>query len=294
MKKRKGIVLAGGSGTRLNPITTIMSKQMLQVYDKPMIYYPISTLMLAGIKEILIISTPEHLPLFKILIQNIGNIGVNFSYTIQENPGGIAESLILAENFLNGSSCALILGDNLFYGNGLSKLLQEANDAKYGAQIFSYNVKNPNQYGVIKFNKDKKVISIVEKPTVFVSNLAVTGLYFYDEKACDFAKKLNTSARGELEITDLNIKYIENNDLTVVNLNRGYAWLDTGTPEGLLDSANFIATIERRQGIKISCLEEIAWRKSWISDKDLKKLPSVNIDSDYGNYLKSIIANEVD
>ena len=294
MKKRKGIVLAGGNGTRLHPITTVMSKHLLQVYDKPMIYYPISTLMLAGIKEILIISTPQHLPLFKELIKKIGNIGVNFKYKIQENPRGIAESLILAESFLDGAPSALILGDNLFYGNGFSKLLQEANKAEFGAQIFSYNVKNPNQYGVIKFNEDKKIISIVEKPKNYVSNLAVTGLYFYDANASKFAHTLKPSARGELEITDLNLQYIKNNDLKAINLNRGYAWLDTGTTEGLLDSANFIATIERRQGIKISCLEEIAWRKSWISNEDFKKLPSVNLKSDYGKYLKSIIENEID
>ena len=294
MKKRKGIVLAGGSGSRLSPITNVISKQLLQVYDKPMIYYPISTLMLAGIREILIISTPEHLPLFKLLIEGIGNIGITFEYQVQYKPRGIAESIILAENFLNGCPCALILGDNLFYGNSFSDLLEEANEAAHGAQIFSYSVKNPNQYGVLKFDKDHKVLSIVEKPKVFVSNLAVTGLYFYNSDCVKYAKDLKPSKRGELEITDLNIKYINDDSLKIVNLNRGYAWLDTGTTEGLLDSANFIATIERRQGIKISCLEEIAWRKSWITINDLKKLPSVNQKSDYGIYLNKLIEGEID
>ena len=293
MDKRKGIVLAGGNGSRLYPITSILSKQMLQIYDKPMIYYPISTLMLAGIREILIISTPEHLPFFKNLIDNIGNIGVNFQYKVQDKPNGIAQSLILAEEFLDESPCALILGDNLFYGNGFSHLLEVANKSIDGAQIFSYVVKNPNQYGVLKFNKDKKVVSIVEKPKSFVSNLAVTGLYFYDKNASEFAKNLLPSDRGELEITDLNLQYIKNNNLKVINLNRGYAWLDTGTPEGLLDSANFIATIEKRQGIKISCPEEIAWRKSWINDQDLKKLSNSHLESNYGKYLQSIISNEI-
>lgn len=289
MKKRKGIVLAGGHGSRLNPITNVISKQLLQVYDKPMIYYPISTLMLAGIREILIISTPEHLPLFKKLLINIGNIGVDFYFMSQEKPEGIAQSLILAENFLEGAPSALILGDNVFFGNGLSKLLEEANYNDKGVQIFSYIVKNPNQYGVLKFNKNDDVISIIEKPKKFVSNYAVTGLYFYDSDAPFYAKKLEFSDRGELEITDLNVKYIKNNNFKIINLNRGYAWLDTGTPEGLLDTANFIATIEKRQGIKISCIEEIAWRKSWINTKDLKKLFSYNIESNYGRYLRSII-----
>ena len=293
MNKRKGIVLAGGNGSRLYPITSILSKQMLQIYDKPMIYYPISTLMLAGIREILIISTPEHLPFFKNLIDNIGNIGVNFQYKVQVKPNGIAQSLILAEEFLDGAPCALILGDNLFYGNGFSHLLEVANKSIDGARIFSYVVKNPNQYGVLKFNKDKKVVSIVEKPKSFVSNLAVTGLYFYDKNASEFAKNLIPSDRGELEITDLNLQYIKNNNLKVINLNRGYAWLDTGTPEGLLDSANFIATIEKRQGIKVSCPEEIAWRKSWINDQDLKKLSNSHLESNYGKYLQSIISNEI-
>ena len=291
MKNRKGIVIAGGKGSRLHPITNVISKQLLQIYDKPMIYYPISTLMLAGIREILIISTPEHLPLLRELIDNIGNIGVTFQYKIQNKPQGIAQSLILAEEFLEGSPSALILGDNVFYGNGFSKLLEKANESIDGAQIFSYVVKNPNQYGVLKFNKDKKVISIVEKPKSFVSNEAVTGLYFYDKNASNYAKELEFSERGELEITDLNLKYIKQDNLKVINLSRGYAWLDTGTPEGLLDSANFIATIEKRQGIKISCLEEIAWRKSWINNRDFKKLSSFNIESDYGRYLQSIMAN---
>lgn len=292
MKKRKGIVLAGGNGSRLNPITNVISKQLLQVYDKPMIYYPISTLMLAGIREILIISTPEHLPLFKQLITNIGYIGVNFHFISQESPKGIAQSLILAESFLDGAPSALILGDNVFFGNGFSKLLEKANNNDKGVQIFSYIVNSPNQYGVLKFNKNNKVVSIIEKPKVFVSNYAVTGLYFYDNVAPYYAKNLEFSDRGELEITDLNVKYIENNNFKIINLNRGYAWLDTGTPEGLLDTANFIATIEKRQGIKISCLEEIAWRKSWINTKDVKKLSSYNIESNYGNYLRSIINDE--
>jgi glucose-1-phosphate thymidylyltransferase len=288
MKQRKGIVLAGGRGLRLNPITSVISKQLLQIYDKPMIYYPISTLMLANVRDILIISTPEHLPLIKDLISKVGNIGVNFEYKVQENPNGIAESFILAENFLADSPCVLILGDNLFYGNGFSALLQQAGEISNGAHIFSYKVKNPNQYGVLKF-KNNEIVSIEEKPTKFVSNLAITGLYFYDNNVVKFAKDLKPSQRGELEITDINLKYIKKGLLKVTNLPRGFAWLDTGTTEGLLDSANFIATIERRQGIKIACLEEIAWQKKWITTEDLKELPSTKLNSEYGEYLKNLV-----
>lgn len=291
MIKRKGIILAGGSGSRLSPITNTVSKHLLQVYDKPMIYYPISTLMLAGIREILIISTPEHIVLYKNLIKNIGKIGVEFKFLVQETPQGIAHGLILAEKFLNGSPCALILGDNLFYGNGFSNLLKKADKNKKGAFIFSYQVKNPNQYGVLKFNRNNEIVSIVEKPKVFVSNVAVTGLYFYDYRAVELAKKLQPSKRGEIEITDLNLQYIRNNELKVINLNRGFAWLDTGTPQGLLDSANFIATIEKRQGIKISCLEEIALHKSWIKITNFKKLPNYDTNSEYGKYLINLADN---
>ncbi len=285
MTKRKGIIMAGGSGSRMNPITNAVSKHLLQVYDKPMIYYPISTLMLAGIREILIISTPEHIGLYKNLIKKIGKIGVDFKFHVQEKPKGIAHGLILAEKFLNGSPCALILGDNLFYGNGFSNLLHQANKNDKGAYIFSYKVKNPNQYGVVKFDRNNKIVSIIEKPKVFISNFAVTGLYFYDSHGVEFAKKLKPSNRGELEITDLNLQYIKNNALKVISLNRGFAWLDTGTPQGLLDSANFIATIEKRQGIKISCLEEIALHKSWINITNFKKLPNYDTNSEYGKYL---------
>jgi glucose-1-phosphate thymidylyltransferase len=289
MKSRKGIVLAGGSGTRLNPITQVISKQMVQVYDKPMIFYPISTLMLAGIKEILIISTPDHIKYFEKLINSMGNLGVNFSFIVQEKPNGIAAGLIIAEDFLNGAPCALILGDNIFFGNRFSSLLQDANKKKDGAQIFSYVVKNPNQYGVLKFDDKNKVISIIEKPNQFISNLAVTGLYFYNEDAPTIAKNLKPSNRNEIEITDLNLEYIKKNDLKVIKLGRGYAWLDTGSPEGLLDSANFIATIEKRQGIKISCPEEIAWRMLWITDEEFRNLPNFNSLSDYGQYLKGLL-----
>ena len=285
MTKRKGIILAGGRGSRLNPITNVVSKHLLQVYDKPMIYYPISTLMLAGIREILIISTPKHIELYKNLIKKIGKIGVDFKFLVQEKPRGIAHGLIIAENFLNGSPCALILGDNLFYGNGFSNLLHQADKNNKGAYIFSYKVKNPNQYGVIKFNRNSEIVSIIEKPKVFVSNFVVTGLYFYDANAVGLAKKLKSSKRGELEITDLNLQYIKKNSLKVINLNRGFAWLDTGTPQGLLDSANFIATIEKRQGIKVSCLEEIALYKSWINITNFKKLPNYDTNSEYGRYL---------
>ena len=294
MKVRKGIVLAGGSGTRLNPMTNVMSKQMLQVYDKPMIYYPISTLMLTGIRDILIISTPEHIIFFKQMISYIGNIGVNFEFKVQENPNGIAESLILAEDFLNGAPSALILGDNIFFGNGLSSLLQKANQNKFGAQIFSYTVKNPNQYGVIQYDKKNKASSIIEKPIKFISNKAVTGLYFYDETAPIIAKQLTPSSRGELEITDLNLHYMNINDINIIHLTRGYAWLDTGTPDGLLDSANFIATIEKRQGIKIACPEEISWRMSWIDDEELTNLAKVKIKSDYGKYLINLLEEKND
>ena len=291
MKNRKGIVLAGGSGSRLFPITQVISKQMLQVYDKPMIFYPISTLMLAGIREILIISCEEHLIFFKKLIQGLGNIGIDFHFETQKRPEGIAQGLIIAEKFLNGSPCALILGDNIFFGNGFSKLLQEANKSNFGAQIFSYVVKNPNQFGVLKFDERKEVVSIVEKPTKFISNLVVTGLYFYDENAPYLAKTLLPSERNEIEITDLNIQYIKNKKFKVIELGRGYAWLDTGTPEGLLTSANFISTVEKRQGIKISCPEEISWRMGWINNEEFSKLPNYQSNSDYGNYLQSLLGN---
>ena len=285
---RKGIVLAGGTGSRLFPATKSISKQLIPIYDKPMVYYPISVLMLGNIREILIISTPEHMGLYKKLLGDGSEWGINLQYKIQPKPGGLAESFILGEDFIRGYPSALILGDNIFYGSGLEQMLEDANEKQNTASIFAYRVSDPERFGVVEFDNDSKAISIEEKPSNPKSNYAVTGLYFYDKNVVDFAKNLKPSARGELEITDLNKLYLENNSLNVEILTRGYAWLDTGTPESLIEASHFIYTLEKRQGKKISCLEEIALYKGWLSKEDLLKNIS-NKKGHYIDYLRELI-----
>lgn len=286
---RKGIILSGGSGTRLYPVTKGVSKQMLPIYDKPMIYYPLSTLMLAGIRDILIITTREDLDNFKRLLGDGTQWGINLEYAIQESPDGLAQAFLIGEEFLDGSPCVLALGDNIFFGSNFQKLLKSANEQQEGATIFAYRVHDPERYGVAEFDKDGKVLNLVEKPTHPKSHYAVTGLYFYDENVVKYAKQVKPSPRGELEITDLNKLYLENNKLSVELMGRGYAWLDTGTHESLLDSHHFVQTIEKRQGVKIACLEEIAFHNNWISLEHLKKLAEEMKKSTYGLYLKQII-----
>jgi len=285
---RKGIVLAGGTGSRLFPATKSISKQLIPIYDKPMVYYPISVLMLGNIREILIISTPEHMELYKKLLGDGSEWGINLQYKIQPKPGGLAESFILGEDFIRGYPSALILGDNIFYGSGLEQMLEGANEKQDMASIFAYRVSDPERFGVVEFDNNSKAISIEEKPSNPKSNYAVTGLYFYDKNVIDFAKNLKPSARGELEITDLNKLYLENNSLNVEILTRGYAWLDTGTPESLIEASHFIYTLEKRQGKKISCLEEIALYKGWISKEDLLENIS-NKKGHYIDYLRELI-----
>lgn len=284
----KGIILAGGKATRLYPITKGTCKQLLPVYDKPMVYYPLSVLMLAGIKDILIISTPGALPRFKDLLGNGCDYGLKISYAEQKEPKGLADAFIIGEQFIGKDSVCLILGDNIFFGTGLSELLKEASVAENGANIFAYYVKDPQRYGVVEFDKDCRAISIEEKPKSPKSNWAVTGLYFYDNQVVDIAKKVTPSKRGEIEITDVNNAYLKKSQLKVKLLGRGYAWLDTGTYDSLIDSSVFIKTIEERQGLKIGCIEEIAFRKGFISAKQLEKL-SKEINTSYGEYLQSIL-----
>lgn len=286
MTERGGIVLAGGSGTRLHPATLAASKQLLPVYDKPMVYYPLSTLMLAGIRRILLISTPHDLPAFKRLLGDGSAWGLELHYAEQPKPEGLAQALIIAEPFLAGRTSALVLGDNIFHGEGLSRRLQAAAQATHeGATIFAYQVADPERYGVVTLDAAGKALDIVEKPKTPPSNLAVTGLYFYDASAPARAKSLKPSPRGELEITDLNRLYMQEGLLAVETLNRGYAWLDTGTQDSLLDAANFIAAVERRQGLKIGCPEEIAWRQRWIDSAALARLAEPLRKSGYGEYL---------
>ena len=285
----KGIILAGGSGTRLYPITKAISKQINSIYDKPMIYYPLSILMLAGIREILVISTPRDLPLFKELLGNGENFGVRFEYAIQEKPNGLAEAFIIGEKFIGNDSCALVLGDNIFYGHGLTGILKEAEGRKEGATIFGYYVPNPKDFGVVEFDKDGKVISLEEKPQNPKSNYAVPGLYFYDNTVVEKAKKVKPSKRGELEITSINEMYLQEEKLHVVNFGRGMAWLDTGTHDALLEAANFVKTIQSRQGVMVACLEEIAYRNGWISKEKVLELAKPLMKSKYGEYLINLV-----
>jgi len=289
----KGIILAGGSGTRLHPVTKAISKQLIPINDKPMIYYPLSVLIMARIKEILIISTPEDMPSYKRLLGDGSSIGLNLSYIVQPEPDGIAKAFILAEEFIKNDQVTLILGDNIFYGYDFSKLLVDnVKNIKKGATIFSYEVSDPERFGVVEIDKKRNALSLEEKPKRPKSNQAVVGLYIYDNKVIDHAKKLKPSARGELEITDLNKKYLQLNQLSVATLGKGFAWLDTGTPESLLEASHFVSTIEKRQGIKIGCIEEAAYKNHWISKKQLKKISEDMQNTSYGKYLEKIINNQ--
>jgi glucose-1-phosphate thymidylyltransferase len=285
----KGIVLAGGSGTRLHPITIGVSKQLLPVYDKPMIYYPISVLMLAGIRDILIISTPNDISDYKKLLGDGSQFGVNFEYTVQTSPDGLAQAFIIGEKFIGDSNVALVLGDNIFYGQHFTDKLDSASSRKKGATIFGYHVKHPNQFGVVELDKNGNAIGIEEKPEAPKSTYAVTGLYFYDNDVIEIAKSISPSARGELEITDINNIYLKKGNLKVEILGRGFAWLDTGTHESLLDAGQFVETVEKRQGLKIACLEEIAFSKGWLSNEDLLEQSKKLMKTSYGKYLKNLI-----
>lgn len=291
----KGIILAGGSGTRLYPLTKVTSKQLLPIYDKPMIYYPLSTLMLAGIRDILIISTPSDTPRFKNLLGDGSNFGINLSYAVQEKPEGLAQAFLIGENFIGNDTCAMILGDNIFYGGWFRKYLNDAvRDAENGkATIFGYYVNDPERFGIVEFDKEKNVISVEEKPKKPKSNYCITGLYFYDSRVVEMAKKVKPSFRGELEITDLNRMYLNENNLKVQILGRGFAWLDTGTTESLMDAALFIQTIQKRQGVVISAPEEIAYHEKWISKEKLLCLADLYGKSPYGQHLKTVAEDKI-
>lgn len=290
----KGIILAGGSGTRLYPLTRTVSKQLLPIYDKPMIYYPLSVLMLAGIKDILIISTPTDTSKFEQLLGNGQELGINLSYAIQESPDGLAQAFLIGEKFIGDDSVALILGDNIFYGHGFSQLLERSALRENGATIFGYNVKDPERFGVVEFDVNKKAISIEEKPLNPRSTFAVTGLYFYDNRVIEIAKTITPSERGELEITDINKAYLESGSLNVELLGRGYAWLDTGTHESLLDASTYIETVEKRQSLKVACLEEIAYRKGYINKEQLLELAEPLKKNEYGKYLLRLANQRVE
>ena len=292
----KGIILAGGSGTRLYPLTMVTSKQLLPVYDKPMVYYPLSTLMLAGIKDILIISTPQDLPNFEKLLGDGSHFGIHLSYQVQPSPDGLALAFILGEEFIGEDSCAMVLGDNIFYGNGFSKILKEAvenAEKNHRASVFGYYVEDPERFGVVEFDEKGKVISVEEKPQNPRSNYAITGLYFYDNRVVEYAKQMKPSARGELEITDLNRVFLEQGDLDVKLLGRGYAWLDTGTMDSLVDAADFVRMVEKRQGIKISAIEEIAYKNGWIDQQMLLESAKLYGKSTYGQHLKKVAEGKI-
>lgn len=285
----KGIILAGGSGTRLYPVTKAISKQITPIYDKPMIYYPLSVLMLAGIREILIISTPRDLPVFKELLGTGEDFGVEFSYAVQEHPNGLAEAFIIGESFIGNEPCALVLGDNIFYGHGLTGMVKDAAKRDKGATIFGYPVLNPKAFGVVEFDKNGVAISLEEKPENPKSNFAIPGLYFYDNTVVEKAKQVKPSPRGEIEITTLNEMYLNEGSLNVINLGRGMAWLDTGTHEGLLDASNFVATVQKRQGVMVACPEEIAFNNGWITKEKIKELAKPLLKSHYGEYLMNLV-----
>ena len=290
---RKGIILAGGSGTRLHPATLAMSKQLLPVYDKPMVYYPLSTLMLAGMRDVLVISTPQDTPRFQALLGDGRRWGMNLSYCVQPSPDGLAQAFILGRQFVGGAPSALVLGDNIFYGHDFQALLNRAHQRSVGASVFAYHVHDPERYGVVEFDGRRRALSIEEKPKQPKSNYAVTGLYFYDEQVCDIAADIQPSARGELEITEVNARYLKQGQLEVEIMGRGYAWLDTGTHDSLLEAGQFIATLEKRQGLKVACPEEIAYRAGWISASELEAQAQPMLKNGYGQYLMQVLGEKV-
>jgi glucose-1-phosphate thymidylyltransferase len=291
--QRKGIILAGGSGTRLHPATLALSKQLLPVYDKPMVYYPLSTLMLAGMREVLVISTPQDTPRFQALLGDGSKWGMQLSYCVQPSPDGLAQAFILGRNFVGGQASALVLGDNLFYGHDFQRLLRNASERTQGASVFAYHVNDPERYGVVAFDAQQRAVSIEEKPKAPKSNYAVTGLYFYDAQVCDIAAAIRPSARGELEITDVNALYLAQGQLSVEIMGRGYAWLDTGTHDSLLEASQFIATLEKRQGLKVACPEEIAYRSGWITAEQLEAQAQPMLKNGYGQYLLQVLREKV-